>query len=97
MWVHRAMRVSLEKTSVARSIPSSEDLSKTLRAEFDEELERLISSAGRAGAIQGVMRLRALAEISAALSTEALVALAVAVGSNATVSTPEPSAHRWIQ
>lgn len=50
-----------------------------LKAEFEQELGRLASCANRRGALQGVMRLRALSDIASALSTEALLELAVAV------------------
>ena len=48
-----------------------------LRQSFEAELERLAEAAAGRSLVDGVMRLRALSEIAAALGTAALLELAV--------------------
>jgi hypothetical protein len=52
-----------------------------LRAELDLELLRLSQSSNEYGPAEGLMRLRALSEIGALLGTDALLELAVTLGS----------------
>lgn len=59
------------------SLASEGRMMSALDAEFSEELGYLTQCASRFGVAQGVMRLRALAEIAGALSTEALLGLAI--------------------
>ena len=59
------------------SLAGNNRMKNSLDAEFSEELWYLTQCASRFGVTQGVMRLRALAEIASVLSTESLLTLAV--------------------
>lgn len=78
------------------SLASEGRMSGALDAEFSEELGYLTQCASRFGVTQGVMRLRALAEIAGALSTEALLTLAIDIVGEAQLSarTAKPSPTR---
>lgn len=55
------------------------DVQAALRLEFMEEADRLVQNAGGDDLGEGIMRLRALSDISASLSIDALLELAMAV------------------
>jgi hypothetical protein len=59
--------------------PSATDSGEDLQRAFQSELDRLAAGASRNSIVEAVMRLRALGEIAEALSTEALLDLAVRV------------------
>jgi hypothetical protein len=64
--------------SVLKDVQAAPDPAEVeeLQACFEQEIDRIASSALVDNAVEGVMRLRALAEIASALDTETLLALA---------------------
>ncbi len=64
-----------------------------LQQAFDSEIDRIASSVGGCATVAGVFRLRALLEISDALSTTALLQLASIVAPEAVEGPPDALAR----
>lgn len=82
---------------MAQSTPVGRKPGFRLRAEFETEAERLIGAERGRSPGEGVMRLRALIEISERLNTEALVDLAAALSLPAAERERIRSAQRSVQ